>query len=84
MKYISTNQRSSVMERGQTLSEGSDSYDQLESPEAENQPVAQGQVGNEIQKMGNNKRTLGLEHILTVESTNRLVSTLELIRSGTN
>ncbi|KAJ5050154.1 hypothetical protein NUH16_008692 [Penicillium rubens] len=74
-EYTSTNQNSSVMERDQTLSEGSESHDKLESPEAENQPVTQGQVDNELREMENNKRILGLEHTLTVESMNRLVST---------
>lgn len=74
-KSISINQRSAVMEGGQTSSEGSESDDQIEVPEAENHPVTQDQVDKKIQEIENNKMTLGPEHPSTVESMNKLVST---------
>lgn len=74
-KSISINQRSAVMEGGQTSSEGSESDDQLEVPEAENHRVTQDQVDKKLQEIENNKITLGPEHPSTVKSMNKLVLT---------
>ncbi|KAK4866983.1 hypothetical protein LT330_007724 [Penicillium expansum] len=71
LKSISTNQESPGIDRGQTLSEGSKSDDQLE----ENKPVTEDQVDEELQEMEKNKRALGPENPSTVESMNKLVST---------
>ncbi|KAJ5195696.1 hypothetical protein N7449_006175 [Penicillium cf. viridicatum] len=71
-KSISINQRSAVMEGGQTSSEGSESDDQLEVPEAENHPVTQDQVDKKIQEIENNKMTLGPEHPSTLDHAEKL------------